>query len=102
MAIDTTRFTSGDKTANGGIRNARQFWKEWAGTYRDSLSKENLTQIELGRSPRVDATWTKAFPEHQAFTGETLIHHHLDKGPQAVPIPFSVHALQPGWGIWHD
>ncbi len=32
---------------------------------------------------------------------KSLIHHHLDYGPSAIPIPKSVHGSQPGWGIWH-
>jgi RHS repeat-associated protein len=101
MSIDTSTFTSGASTMNGGIRNSRQFWNQWAGTYGDTLSPANQSLIQRGRAPIVDDDWIRAFPEHSRFQGEGLIHHHLDYGPNAIPLPSSVHGSQPGWGIWH-
>jgi filamentous hemagglutinin len=49
----------------------------------------------------VDQHWVDKFPEHQSFLDETIIHHHLDYGKNAIPLPSSVHSKQPGWGIWH-
>jgi RHS repeat-associated protein len=103
MAIDTSTFTSGEITMNGGIRNSQQFWNNWANTYPETLSDANLANIqEEGLSPVVDNQWIQYFPEHSDYMDETLIHHHLDYGPQAIPLPQTVHSLQPGWGIWHQ
>ena len=103
MAIDTSAFTSGDTVSSGvGIRNSRQFWNAWSNTYGETLSDANLSRINLGRSPVVDEQWTQFFPEHSNYIDETLIHHHLDYGPQAIPLPETVHGLQPGWSIWHQ
>ena len=101
MAIDTSNFRSGTPTMRGGLRNARQFWKEWTKRYGDSLSETNRSLIESGRSPVVDNTWVQHFPEHSAFADEPLVHHHLDYGSNAIPLPRTVHSRQPGWGIWH-
>jgi filamentous hemagglutinin len=101
MAIDTSKFPGGEATLNGGIRNQRAFWKQWVEKYGDNLSPENRARIENGRSPVVDEKWIETFPEHSPYKDETLIHHHLDYGPNAIPLPETVHSRQPGWGIWH-
>ena len=104
MAIDTSTFTSGKATANGGIRNARQFWQAWADQYGSTLSPENMARIQARtpQSPIVDEQWLQSFPEHSAYDGETLIHHHLDYGPNAIPLPDSAHRFAPGQSIWHQ
>jgi hypothetical protein len=101
MAIETSTFTSGEATLNGGIRNPKQFWRQWSGAYGDTLSPANQAAVKALRSPVVDDAWIKQFPEHAPYQGETLIHHHLDYGRQAIPLPETVHGQQPGWGIWH-
>jgi len=101
MAIDTTKFTGGKTTQNGGIRNMDAFWREWAKTYGDTLSAANKKAIANGDTPVVDEQWIKTFPEHAPYLGEKLVHHHLDQGPMAIPLPASVHARQPGFGFWH-
>lgn len=100
MAIDTAGF-AGEATLNGGVRNAKQFWKQWGNTYSDTLSDANVSRIKLGQSPIVDDVWIQNFAEHSNFVGETIVHHHLDYGPNAIPLPGTVHSQQPGWGIWH-
>ena len=102
MAIDTSAFSSGAKTLNGGIRNSRKFWSNWADEFGSTLSNSNLALIDNGLSPVVDDIWIKTFPEFTDYLGKTLIHHHLDYGKLAIPLPSPVHALQPGWSIWHQ
>ncbi|OGV70697.1 MAG: hypothetical protein A3K18_24040 [Lentisphaerae bacterium RIFOXYA12_64_32] len=101
MAVDTSLFTTGDKTPNGGIRNSRQFWKKWKELYPETLSNTNKTLIDGNVAPEVDEVWSQHFPHHRNQPGEVLVHHHLDQGAMAIPIPESVHASQPGWGIFH-
>ncbi|MGV7959561.1 hypothetical protein QPK13_00020 [Photorhabdus tasmaniensis] len=99
-SIDTSTFTSGKMTANGGIRNNKEFWQQWSNLQPDSLSKSNMYRIkELGLSPKIDNQWIKAFPEHVNYKGETLIHHHVDFGRYAIPVPSSTHVGS--GGIWH-
>ncbi len=101
MAIDTAKFASGTRTANGGIRNKESFWHEWAKRYGDTLSAANKKAIDDGDTPVVDKEWIKTFPEHAPYLGEKLVHHHLDQGPLAIPLPTTVHARKPGFGFWH-
>jgi len=86
----------------GGIRNSRQFWTQWSSTYDYTLSPANQALIANRTSPIVDSTWIQTFPEHVPYLDETLIHHHLDYGPQAIPLPDSIHRFQPGSSIWHQ
>jgi HNH/Endo VII superfamily nuclease toxin with a HHH motif len=64
----------------------------------------NAAKIRAGRSPLVNDTWVKTFPEHQGFLGDKLVHHHIDQGPIATPIPETIHqqcykALHPNQGV---
>jgi RHS repeat-associated protein len=101
MAIDTSKFTSGPATEFGGIRNSRQFWNEWQKKYPETISEANAIIIKNRGAPQVDATWMKHFPETKGLDGTKLIHHHINQGPLAMPLPEPIHSLQPGWGIWH-
>jgi hypothetical protein len=102
MAIDTSGF-KGPSTANGGVRNRQAFWGEWSAAYPETLSDANRSLIARPRpsSPLVDDQWIEHFPEAAANRGEMLVHHHLDCGPMAIPLPQSVHGFAPGYGIWH-
>ncbi|TQI80069.1 HNH/endonuclease VII toxin of polymorphic toxin system [Serratia fonticola] len=100
FSIDTRTFNSGVATSKGGIRNSQEFWQQWTKLQPDSLSKSNLYRIqELGLSPKIDNTWIKAFPEHVNYKGDTIIHHHVDFGPYAIPVPGSTHVGS--GGVWH-
>ncbi|EOE6853515.1 RHS repeat-associated core domain-containing protein, partial [Cronobacter sakazakii] len=99
-SIDTTTFNSGTPTSKGGIRNNKEFWQQWSELQPASLSKNNLYRIqELGLSPKIDDTWIKVFPEHVNYKGDTLIHHHVDFGPYAIPVPGKTHVGS--GGVWH-
>jgi hypothetical protein len=101
--IDTSTFTSGIQTANGGIRNAEQFWKQWMQKYPETLSSKNLEKITRDQLvPTVDAQWIKFFPEHQYYMNEKLVHHHIDHGVPAIPLPEPVHAKNPGRSMFHQ
>ncbi|MEG5856654.1 RHS repeat-associated core domain-containing protein, partial [Enterobacter mori] len=100
FSIDTRTFESGTLTSKGGIRNNQEFWSQWADMQPGSLSNSNLYRIkELGLSPKIDDTWIKAFPEHVNYKGDTIIHHHVDFGPYAIPVPGSTHVGS--GGVWH-
>jgi RHS repeat-associated protein len=101
MAIDTTAFTSGRRTAQGGIRNPKQFWEAWQQKYPQTLSADNQLLVSQDRSPTVDSTWVQYFPEHNPYMFQTLEHHHLDQGPLAIPLPRSAHRIGESFMIWH-
>ncbi|WP_229803656.1 hypothetical protein, partial [Litchfieldella qijiaojingensis] len=100
-SVDTSTFASGATTANGGIRNSRAFWNAWAEKPNAALSQSNKDLIASGRSPKVDNDWIRAFPEHAPYKDQTLVHHHMDYGKHAIPLPSQVHANSPGFGVWH-
>ncbi|MEM6432710.1 MAG: hypothetical protein AAF773_02465 [Cyanobacteria bacterium P01_D01_bin.115] len=94
-SLDTSNYT-GDPTQHGGVRNRTEFWKDWSTLQPESLSESNQYRInELGLSPQVDDTWIRIFPEHAPYKRDTLVHHHVDRGPYAIPVPASTH---PGSG----
>jgi len=99
--IDTSNFKGGTPTKNGGIRERIQFWKEWQTRYPETLSEANKAIIKGDRAPRIDATWCKYFPDQAPYMGEKLIHHHINYGAKAIPLPEPFHRYQPGRGILH-
>jgi len=102
MVIDTSTFPYGESTSGGGIRESRLFWKRWAAEYPHTLSPENRYAITVERlSPQVDEVWSRYYPEHAYYSGETLAHHHWNYGSLAFPVPYTPHQLQPGTGILH-
>ena len=105
-SVDTRRFDpkapTAERTASNEIRDRTQFWKEWLERHPETLSKSNQYKInELNLSPVVDKTWTKSFPEHGAYKGEVLHHHHYNHGPLAIPLPETVHTGAGNTQIWH-
>ena len=91
-SIDTTTFPSGTPTANGGIRDNKQFWKEWLKLNPDTISSSNRHKIEvLELSPKIDNQWIQHYPDHAPYKGETIIHHHVDQGAHAIPVPQGTH-----------
>ena len=77
--------------ASGEVRNANYFWQALLNREPQMFSKGNTYKInELGLSPKVDKTWVKHNPAHQNFKNNTL-HHHIDQGAIAVPLPQTVH-----------
>jgi hypothetical protein len=98
-SIDTRTFSAGKATANGGIRNNIEFWKQWVQHQPETISPSNAFRIqELELSPRIDKRWIESFPEHADHLNETLIHHHVDQGVYAIPVPASTHiGFSPPW-----
>ncbi|WP_414718402.1 hypothetical protein [Thaumasiovibrio subtropicus] len=97
--MDTSKFTSGRTTMYGDIGNRRQFWRQWKDTFSGTLSSDNLYFVKSNRSPVVDEHWIDHFPEHADHLGDLIIHHHLDYGHSAIPLPKSLHSKRPGWRI---
>ncbi|MFG5382808.1 DUF6862 domain-containing protein [Yoonia sp. R2-816] len=101
FSVDTSTFTSGATTANGGTRNSRQFWNSWSNKSNNGLSQANQTAVANGRAPVVDDDWLRVFPEHSDFRGQQIVHHHMDYGQYAIPVPRGAHNNSPGFSIWH-
>ncbi|WP_083888459.1 MULTISPECIES: hydrolase [Pseudanabaena] len=63
-----------------------------ATTPPETISKSNQYRIEqLGLSPKVDNQWIKYYPDHANYKTQKLIHHHVDQGPYAIPVPQGTH-----------
>lgn len=90
-SIDTRTFPSGAGTKNGGIRNSKEFWRRWADQNPETLSPANKSRVKEGISPKVDEQWAQHFPEHVKHNGDTIVHHHVDQGRYAIPVPESAH-----------
>ncbi|WP_410478192.1 hypothetical protein [Pseudomonas syringae group sp. J309-1] len=77
--------------AAGYPRNGPWFWKQMQTQQPEAFDTANLAQIRAGRSPVVNDAWIIHYPEHQAFAGQRLVHHHIDQGPIATPLPEIIH-----------
>lgn len=66
------------------------------------LSTENIERINARRSPVVDDDWLMVYPEHSAYRGDVIVHHHVEQGRYAIPVPRSAHNNSPGFAIWHQ
>lgn len=98
-SVDTRAFTSGTATQAGGVRNSRQFWNEWQKLNPQSISPENAKLIKKGLAPKIDDTWVQVFPEQAPYMHEKLLHHHVNHGRYAIPVPESTHVGS--GGAWH-
>jgi RHS repeat-associated protein len=83
----------GPRTAGGFPRNAKWFWREYLKQHPETISPSNRALIEKGRSPIVDEQWVKHYPGHALAEGDKLIHHHVEQGPWASPLPQSFHSI---------
>lgn len=80
-----------DSSELGFLRDPEKFWKEYATRHPSALSPDNLKAAQGGKAPTVDTAWLEAHPQHSAFEGDKLVHHHVGKGSKAVPIPEGLH-----------
>ncbi|MEU6885649.1 DUF4157 domain-containing protein [Streptomyces viridosporus] len=78
----------------GYLRDRQLFWQRWRDHYGagGALSPSNLEAIAKGRSPIVDDVWVSRYPQHAAYKGQVLEHHHVGQGPLATPVPHDLHA----------
>ena len=103
-SIDTSTFVapySGGTTAKGFPRDSQQFWEAWGRQHPDELSDTNIKLMSgvnplTGRpqrptAPRVDEQWIQTHPEHADYLWDVLVHHHVDGGRYAIPVPAGAH-----------
>jgi hypothetical protein len=96
LVVDMRKAPAGSsENAAGFPRNLVYFWNEILRDNIDLFSAENRQKIAEGRFPVVDETWIQHFPQHASFKGQRLVHHHIEQGPIATPLPESVHQA------WH-
>ena len=75
-------------------RDKQWFWEERLDEHPEFFSAANGDRI-LGQriAPRIDDQWVEHFPMHAEFNnGQVrLIHHHMERGTHATPLPEPVH-----------
>ncbi|MFZ0577101.1 MAG: hypothetical protein WAM41_06280 [Psychrobacillus psychrotolerans] len=83
------------------LRDKDYYWKEIISKHPESLSKANTQKINLGFSPINDKVFREHFPQYdiKELNNDTLIHHHIGGGGQAVAVPSKLH---PGTGGIHN
>jgi len=97
LIVDMRNAPAGSsENAAGFPRNRVWFWNEMLRDNIDLFSPNNRGLIAGGRSPIVDQQWIQHFPQHAAYEGDTLVHHHIDQGPIATPLPEKVHQAWSG------
>ncbi|WP_317346655.1 RHS repeat-associated core domain-containing protein, partial [Phocaeicola plebeius] len=89
--IDMAPAKSHTTTVKGFPRNSSYFWQEMINKHPEMLSEKNIALINANKSPIVDNIWVSHNPTHKNFVGEKLVHHHVEQGRFAVPIPEKVH-----------
>ncbi len=83
---------TGATNAFGFPRDGNAYFTELLRTNPQMFSEQNVRRINVNReAPRIDAQWIQYNPSHQAFSGESLVHHHWMQSNVAVAIPTSVH-----------
>ncbi|WP_205669228.1 eCIS core domain-containing protein [Amycolatopsis suaedae] len=82
-----------DSSDLGFLRDSERYWADWVKKWgkNGALSQANLAAIAGGRSPVVDAQWVQVYPQHKAYLGQVLEHHHVGQGAFAVPLPHDLH-----------
>ena len=97
VSVDMRQAPAGSGTNAAGFqRNGPWFWRALAKTNPELFDPSNLARIRGGRSPIVNQKWIENFQEHQSFSGEKLVHHHINQGPNATPLPEPIHQ------VWHS
>jgi RHS repeat-associated protein len=81
------------KTAAGFPRNRKWFFKTLRESHPEFFSDYNKSRIARGLAPHVDDQWVQHFPEHALLPRKKLIHHHLEIGPWAAPLPEDAHSM---------
>ena len=118
-AVDSSRFQNPESfTSPQGVPRSRvEFWDEWTQMHPESLSDANLNRIAGTNpgsgvrmtfdsgvpvdtiAPRVDDEWIRVFPHHAPYRGNRLVHHHVNGGRWAIPVPEGSHVGS--GGPWH-
>jgi hypothetical protein len=83
----------GASSKMGYLRDNKFFWRNYAANmgWAVHLSPSNLELIKNGFSPVCDEQWIKHHPQHAAYKGDTLVHHHIGQGSRTVGIPETLH-----------
>lgn len=99
LAAKTTPNTTRLRITRNNLADWRATRDLWDNTgYGDILSDANRAAIARGRTPVVDSSWVRNFPEDAGLLGERIPMHHIQGTPITVPLPATRHldAHMPG------
>ncbi|MDQ0213617.1 putative ribonuclease toxin of YeeF-YezG toxin-antitoxin module [Oikeobacillus pervagus] len=103
LTVEMPYVGKGEKNTNaeGWLRDKDFYWKEMLEKYPEAFNRSNRQKIELGFAPINNPTFRKHFPQYdlKELYNDTLIHHHIGGGGQAVAVPSKLH---PGLGGIHN
>jgi len=103
LTVEMPYVGKGQKNTNseGWLRDKDFYWKEMLEKYPEAFNRSNRQKIELGFAPTNNPTFRKHFPQYdlKELYNDTLIHHHIGGGGQAVAVPSKLH---PGLGGIHN
>ncbi|OFD77382.1 hypothetical protein BWGOE8_32500 [Bacillus mycoides] len=103
LTVEMPYVGKGQKNTNaeGWLRDKDFYWKEMLENYPEAFNRSNRQKIELGFAPINNPTFRKHFPQYdlKELYNDTLIHHHIGGGGQAVAVPSKLH---PGLGGIHN
>jgi hypothetical protein len=80
-----------DSSLLGYLRDDQYFWNEYLARWPEQLNPSNRTLIANNHAPIVNSTWLKYHPQHGAYVGDELHHHHVGQGSRCVPLPERLH-----------
>ena len=89
--VDMSKANGSSVTVKGFPRDNRYFWNQLLKTHPEMFSKKNIELIKAKRAPIVDEQWISYNKMHANYKGNKLVHHHVEQGRFAVPLPESVH-----------
>ncbi|MGA5677132.1 hypothetical protein ACPCHR_05225 [Bacillus bombysepticus] len=103
LTVEMPYVGKGQKNTNaeGWLRDKDFYWKEMLEKYPEAFNRSDRQKIELGFAPINNPTFRKHFPQYdlKELYNDTLIHHHIGGGGQAVAVPSKLH---PGLGGIHN
>jgi hypothetical protein len=79
-------------TSEGWLRDESKFWQQFAEDYPEDYRL-------IGEGHTVTQELSQKWGWKGKFVGEKLIHHHVENGAYAVPVPKSLHAGEAGAAI---
>ena len=92
VRIDMRAAPAGSASNAAGFpRNGPWFWRQVLKNRPELFDTMNAGRIRSGQAPIVNDTWVRWNPQHEAFFGNRLVHHHIGQGPVATAVPENVH-----------
>ena len=88
---ESGKTTTTTNTVEGAPRNSQAYWNKRLAKNDPALSQSNIWKIKNGFAPVVNDQWIKFNPNHSAYKGDKLIHHHINQGKVATAIPQGAH-----------